>query len=45
VRDPVYYGRLPSLPTLAVALLWAAGALLLGFAVFTRLEPRHIHHL
>jgi len=45
VRDPVYYGRLPSLPTLAVAFLWAAGALVVGFAVFTRLEPRHIHHL
>ena len=45
VRDPVYYGRLPSLTTLAVASLWAAGALLVGFAAFTRLEPRHIHHL
>lgn len=45
VRDPVYYGRLPHLSTVAVALLWAAGALLIGFAVFTRLEPRHIHHL
>ena len=45
VRDPVYYGRLPSLATVAVALAWAAGALLLGFSVFTRLEPRHIHHL
>ena len=45
VRDPVYYGRLPSLATVAVALAWAAGALVLGFAVFTRLEPRHIHHL
>ena len=45
VRDPVYYGRLPSLSTMAVAFLWAAGALLVGFAVFTRLEPRHIHHL
>ena len=45
VRDPVYYGRLPSVPTVAVALLWASGALLVGFAVFTRLEPRHIHHL
>src|SRR6267142_2314388 len=42
VRDPVYYGRLPSLTTLAVASLWAAGALLVGFAAFTRLEPRHI---
>jgi lipopolysaccharide transport system permease protein len=45
VRDPVYYGRLPSLSTVVVALLWASGALLVGFAVFTRLEPRHIHHL
>jgi len=45
VRDPVYYGRLPSLATVAVALCWAVGALLVGFAVFARLEPRHIHHL
>jgi len=45
VRDPVYYGRFPPLSTVAVALLWAAGALVVGFAVFTRLEPRHIHHL
>jgi homopolymeric O-antigen transport system permease protein len=45
VRDPVYYARLPSLTTVAVALAWALGAVLAGFAVFTRLEPRHIHHL
>jgi lipopolysaccharide transport system permease protein len=45
VRDPVYYGRLPSLSTVAVALAWAAGALIVGFTVFARLEPRHIHHL
>jgi ABC-type polysaccharide/polyol phosphate export permease len=45
VRDPVYYGRLPSAPVLAVAVAWAAGMLILGFSVFTRLEPRHIHHL
>jgi len=45
VRDPVYYGRLPSLATAGVALLWAVGALVVGFVVFTRLEPRHIHHL
>ena len=45
VRDPVYYGRLPALATAAVAVTWAVGALVLGFAVFTRLEPRHIHHL
>jgi lipopolysaccharide transport system permease protein len=45
VRDPVYYGRLPALSTIAVALLWAVLALVVGFSVFTRLEPRHIHHL
>jgi lipopolysaccharide transport system permease protein len=45
VRDPVYYGRFPSLPTVAIALACALSALAAGFAVFTRLEPRHIHHL
>ena len=45
VRDPVYYGRLPALATFAVAFVWAAFALVVGFSVFTRLEPRHIHHL
>ena len=45
VRDPVYYGRLPSLPVFAVALGCAAAAVIAGFAVFTRLQPRHIHHL
>ena len=45
VRDPVYYGRLPSLLVVGVALASALAALLVGFAVFTRLEPRHIHHL
>jgi homopolymeric O-antigen transport system permease protein len=45
VRDPVYYGRFPSLSTVAIALACAVAALVLGFTVFTRLEPRHIHHL
>ena len=45
VRDPVYYGRLPALPTIGIALAVAVGSLVVGFAVFTRLEPRHIHHL
>ena len=44
LRDPVYFGRLPELATVGVAAAWSAGALVLGFAVFTRLEPRHIHH-
>jgi len=44
VRDPVYYGRLPALPTLAVASALAVVTLLAGFRVFVKLEPRHIHH-
>jgi homopolymeric O-antigen transport system permease protein len=45
VRDPVYYGRLPSLQTVGIASAAALAALLLGFAVFRRLSPRHIHYL
>jgi lipopolysaccharide transport system permease protein len=45
VRDPVYYARLPSLLVVGVASAWAAFALVLGFAVFVRLSPRHIHYL
>jgi len=43
-RDPVYYGRLPSLATFGIASGCAAAMLLLGYRVFVRLEPRHIHH-
>ena len=45
VRDPVYYGRLPSAQVFAIALGCAVAALVVGFTVFTRLQPRHIHHL
>jgi lipopolysaccharide transport system permease protein len=45
VRDPVYYGRVPGLFTLAVATASAAVSLVLGFAIFSRLESRHIHYL
>jgi ABC-type polysaccharide/polyol phosphate export permease len=45
VRDPVYYGRLPSLQTVGIASAAALAALVLGFAVFRRLSPRHIHYL
>jgi lipopolysaccharide transport system permease protein len=45
VRDPVYYGRFPPLGGVGIALACALAALLAGFAVFTRLDPRHIHHL
>ena len=44
VRDPVYRGELPPLETIGLAALCAATTLALGYAVFRRLEPRHIHH-
>jgi ABC-type polysaccharide/polyol phosphate export permease len=44
VRAPVYYGRLPPLQTVAIATAYALASLAIGFAVFTRLERRHIHH-
>jgi len=44
VRDPVYSGALPPLATVAIASACSAAALALGFTLFTRLEPRHIHH-
>src|SRR5207248_2648092 len=45
VRDPVYYGRLPPLPVLGVAVGGSLAMLLFGLAVFQRLSPRHIHYL
>lgn len=45
VRSPVYYGRLPSLQTTAIACAAALAALAIGYAVFQRLSPRHIHYL
>ena len=45
VRDPVYYGQLPPLKVTAVAAASALVALSVGFAVFQRLAPRHIHYL
>ncbi|HZR11077.1 MAG TPA: ABC transporter permease [Myxococcales bacterium] len=45
VRSPVYYGRLPSLQTTAVASAAALASLAIGYAVFQRLSPRHIHYL
>jgi ABC-type polysaccharide/polyol phosphate export permease len=44
IRDPVYYGRLPALSTFAIACGCAVAMLLLGYRVFMRFEPRHIHH-
>jgi ABC-type polysaccharide/polyol phosphate export permease len=45
VRSPVYYGRLPSLQTIGIASAAALAMLVLGYAVFQRLSPRHIHYL
>ncbi len=45
VRDPVYYARFPSPVVVAVAAAWSVGALVVGFKVFIRLSPRHIHYL
>jgi len=45
IRDPVYYGRLPSLPVVGIATLESALMLALGFLIFHRLAPRHVHYL
>jgi len=45
IRDPVYYGRLPSLATVGVASLESVMVAALAFMVFHRLAPRHIHYL
>jgi len=44
VRDPIYYGTVPSPMTLLVATLLALGALAIGWIVFRHLAPRfHAH--
>jgi lipopolysaccharide transport system permease protein len=45
VREPVYYGRVPDAFTLLMAAGCALVSLVFGFAVFSRLESRHIHYL
>jgi lipopolysaccharide transport system permease protein len=44
VRDPVYYGQVPPLQTVALAAGIAVSTLFAGYRIFVRLEPRHIHH-
>ena len=44
IRDPVYNGAVPDARTLLIACAWAVGMLVIGFAVFLRFQPRHIHH-
>ncbi|HEY4882614.1 MAG TPA: ABC transporter permease [Myxococcales bacterium] len=45
IRDPVYYGRLPPISAVGIASLESALTLAIGFAIFHRLSPRHIHYL
>jgi ABC-type polysaccharide/polyol phosphate export permease len=45
IRDPVYYGRLPSLATVGIASLESVVMVALAFTIFHRLAPRHIHYL
>ena len=45
VRDPIFYGRLPAAHVAGIAVAAAGLLLVLGFAVFQRLSPRHIHYL
>jgi lipopolysaccharide transport system permease protein len=40
----IYEQRFPDATTVALACLFAVGALLIGAAVFKRTEPLHIHH-
>ena len=45
IRDPVYYARMPDLRTIGLATASALFAFALGWKVFQRLAPRHIHYL
>lgn len=40
VRDPIYYGRIPSVRTYGLALALALTALVVGWLIFRRLAPR-----
>lgn len=44
VRDPIYYGILPSRLTLTIAVVMAIGSVAFGWMIFSRLAPRfHAH--
>ena len=45
IREPVYYGRLPDARTIGIAAASSLVMLLVGYRVFQRLAPRHIHYL
>ncbi len=44
-RDPVYYGTAPEVTTLLFSILISAGALIIGYIVFKRLEDLFIYHV
>jgi len=45
VRDPIYYGIIPSRTTLLLAIVIASGALAIGWMIFRHLAPRFHAHL
>ena len=45
IREPVYYARVPDGRTIAIAAASAVLSLAVGYRVFQRLAPRHIHYL
>ena len=45
VRDPIYYGIVPSPKTLAIATVVSVGALAIGWMIFRHLAPRFHAHL
>ena len=45
VRDPIYYGILPSPATALVATVVSLGSLTIGWMIFRHLAPRFHAHL
>ncbi|MFA6954560.1 MAG: ABC transporter permease [Thermoanaerobaculia bacterium] len=45
VRDPVYYGIIPTPATLSLSIIFAVGALVIGWLVFRYAAPRFHAHL
>jgi len=45
VRDPIYYGIIPSTLTLSIAVSVAVAALALGWIVFRHIAPHFYAHL
>ncbi len=45
IREPVYYARLPDARTVGIATATSLVVFAVGYKVFQRLAPRHIHYL